>query len=104
MRQDLTIEQNLLADYMSEISERCYTAGWMTNLEYVLWDSFSSGPRKYGQDFITQQDINLLKKLTEAANSWIFFDDLLDEIALDLKDWEAKFINDKQNNTQILKG
>ena len=104
MRQDLTTEQDILADYMSEISERCYSAGWMTNLEYVLWDTLSSGPRKYGQDFITLQDIDLLKKMTVTTNSWIIFDDLLDEIAFDLKDWEDKFVNDKKNNTQILKG
>ena len=98
MRKDLTTEQNLLAEYMSEISERCYGAAWMANLEYVLWDALSSGPRKYGQDFITQQDIDLLKKMAEISNCWIIFDDHLDEISFDLKDWEDKFVKAKKND------
>ena len=82
MIKDLTIDQKILADFMSEISERCYSAGWMTNLEYVLWDTLTTGPRKYGHDTISQSDIVELRKYSEKADSWIFFDDDIDEIGV----------------------
>lgn len=84
----LTKEQNELADYMSKISERCYFSGWMKNLEYVLWDTIYSGPRKYGQDFITNNDISELLRLSGNANSWIIFDNEAEELALNLVDWK----------------
>ncbi len=58
----LTSEQKKLADFMSEISERCYSAGWLKNLEYVLWDTLNNGTRKFGQDKISHDDIDELKQ------------------------------------------
>ena len=52
MKIHLTSEQQKLANYMSEVSERCYSAAWIENLEYVLWDALFSKQRKYGHDFI----------------------------------------------------
>ena len=94
MRSEFTIEQTLLADYMSLISERCYCAGWMNNLQYVLWHSISAGPRQYGQDFITLEDIIHLNQMARASNSWIVYDELLGETAIDLKEWQFKFKSD----------
>ena len=102
MIKDLTIDQKILADFMSEISERCYSAGWMTNLEYVLWDTLTSGPRKYGHDTISQSDIVELRKYSEKADSWIFFDDDIDEIGLSISEWTSKFKIAVENNTTIL--
>jgi hypothetical protein len=75
MIKDLTSQQHLLADFMSDISERCYYAGWMRNLEYVLWDALLHGQRKYGHGTISQEEIEALKDLSKAANAWIIFDD-----------------------------
>lgn len=104
MMHDLTPKQKLLANLMSEVSERCYCAGWMQNLEYVLWEALVNGERKYGQDTITQQDINSLKELSEMTNSWIVFDDILDEMPLDLSAWKEKFQIDVQKDSELLKG
>lgn len=91
MNKPLTERQNLLAEYMSLISERCYSAGWLNNLEYVLWDTLSSGPRKYGHDFVTNYDIILLKEMSTEANSWIIFHDQFGETGIDLNEWVILF-------------
>jgi hypothetical protein len=33
--------QRQLADYMSDLSEEAYSAGWMNGLEYALWDALT---------------------------------------------------------------
>lgn len=104
MISSLTKEQSELTDCMSRISEKCYSAGWMKNLEYVLWNAVCSGPIKYGHDFITSSDIEELLRLSNNCNSWIIFDEMLEEIALSLTDWEKKFSYQKSINPNILKG
>ena len=87
----LTSEQKLLAEVMRGISERCYCAGWMEHLEYILWDALINGQKKYGQDVITRNDIEQLKRLSEKCNCWIYFDDVSEETAIDLELWRQKF-------------
>jgi len=104
MRKDLSTEQRQLADFMSDISERCYSASWMANLEYVLWNSLITGPRKYGHDLITQEDINSLKQLSKMADCWIKFDGHLGETAINLTRWQKKFQFDTKNSPELLRG
>lgn len=104
MRKDLTPKQLALADLMSNISERCYYAGWMQNVEYVLWHAVKSGERKYGHDQITQQDINALNGLSQAAHCWIVHDGTLEETAIELSNWEEKFQSDVQIHPELLNG
>lgn len=104
MISDLTVDQQQLAKLMSEISERCYAAGWMQNLEYILWESLLKGEREYGQSRITTQDINALKALSETSNSWIYFDVRKEEIAVDLTGWLRKFQRRTQLRPEILGG
>lgn len=102
MLKDLTPDQKVLSDFMSDISERCYYAGWMKNLEHVLWDAITSGQRKYGHADITSADINTLKTLADKSNSWIIYDDDLDETALDLNVWTSKFRADIKKDPSII--
>jgi hypothetical protein len=88
---DLEPDQSQLANLMSEISERCYSAAWMADLEYVLWDAVINGQRKYGHGVITQPDIDDLKKLSQACQAWIFFDDETEETAINLDTWTRMF-------------
>ena len=100
----LTLEQKKLADFMSEISERCYSAGWLKNLEYVLWDTLTKGTRKFGQDKISHDDIDELKQLSAACNCWIYFDVVKEETNIDLALWTEKFNLTTSRNPKILKG
>ena len=102
MIEDLTTDQKILANFMSDISERCYSAGWIANLEYVLWDTLTSGPRRYGQDSITQNDITELKTYSDNAKSWIFFDDNIDQLGLSISEWTMKFKSTIATNPEVL--
>ena len=104
MVNDLTPNQRKLAERMSEVSERCYNAGWMEGLEYVLWDAVIRGERSYGYDSITQEDICALRRLSEVANCWIIFDNQLEEKGIDLDAWNKQFIRDTGSNLELLKG
>jgi len=80
-----------LADLMSDISEEAYCAGWMANLEYVLWDAVLNGERQYGRYFIKQKDIDALITLSHLTDSWIYFDDDNEETAMPLNSWRERF-------------
>jgi hypothetical protein len=94
MINDLTQDERQLAELMSELSQRCYSASWMKDLEYVLWDAVVSGPRDYGHSTITREDINKLVQTSDKVNSWILFDDELEEIPVPLDKWKVKFTED----------
>jgi len=91
MRDELTENEKKLADLMSEISERCYDAGWMLNIEYVLWHAVISGPRSFGRGEITQKDIDELTRLSNATKTWIVFDTKDEETPMPLEKWKALF-------------
>ncbi|QKJ31272.1 hypothetical protein HQ865_16405 [Mucilaginibacter mali] len=102
MLKDLTIKQELLAQLMSDISEKYYAAGWAQDLEYVLWDAVINGERKYGHDIITIREIETLISLSNEAKCWIVFDDHAEETAISLEVWRKKFNNDISNNAKLL--
>jgi hypothetical protein len=60
-----------LAKLMSAISERCYAAGWMDGTEFVLWDALARGPRDWGRDRITADDVAKLTELSDKSGGWI---------------------------------
>ena len=103
MTKDLTKEERRLADLMSKISERCYSAGWMTDTEYILWDAIISGPRGFGHDKITKEEIDELKNLSNQTGTWIVFDDEQEEIAIPLDNWETRFTEDISKDPRKLK-
>lgn len=76
---------------MSDISERCYSCGWMEHLEYVLWDAIINGERKYGHRIIAQRDISQLGAISKDCQSWIIFDDERGETAIDLEVWAKMY-------------
>jgi hypothetical protein len=91
MTSDLSEGEKLLATHMSEISERCYSAGWMENTQYTLWDAVINGPRDFGHGHISKADIEKLVELSNMIKSWIIFDDDKEEIAVPLDHWRKKF-------------
>jgi hypothetical protein len=62
-----------LAELMSDVSERCYAAGWEHGTEEVLWSALTNGPRKWGVDVISADDIAELKRLSEVVGGWIAY-------------------------------
>jgi hypothetical protein len=104
MYSDLTDIQKKLADFMSDISERAYHAGWMMNLEYVLWGALVNGERQYGRYFITQADIDNLTRLAKQSNCWIYFDNNTEETAISFEQWSRIFNDGVSANPKQVKG
>ena len=104
MEKDLTPQQKELAQAISEISEKCYCAGWLKNLEYVLWDALKNGERNYVQDRITKPEIKNLKQLSRVANSWIYFNNDEDELAILLDQWKILNHETLAKNPNIING
>jgi hypothetical protein len=84
---------------MEEISEECYCAGWMTGLEFALWEAttLSYGMcYSYGMSVITSEKIQKLKELSEKANGWWAWDDYFNCcVFIQLEDWK-EIIKDRQ--------
>lgn len=91
MRRDLSLEAIVLADYMSELSEEAFLAGWMQDLELDLWRAVVQGPREHGRLQITVEHIARLRELSASAAGWIVFDDEQEEMWHPLPEWEARY-------------
>jgi hypothetical protein len=104
MYADLTPNQKMLTDFMSELSEKCYYAGWMINLEYVLWDAVINGEREYGIDKITQADIDNLTALSKLTKGWIYYDNHAEETAISIDQWLEKFKTDTGKDPGLIVG
>jgi hypothetical protein len=87
MRHAMTPSAQALTDYMSELSESAYYAGWMKGLEFALWWAVTDGPRLYGRLDITAEHISKLRALSDACGGWIVFDDETEETFVDLDAW-----------------
>ncbi len=98
MLKDLNECQLKLAELMSEISEEGYCAGWMSMLEFDLWEIINGGNREYGRYEVTQNDIDQLNSLSQECGRWIIFDDANDETAIDLKTWKKMYADQRNIN------
>ncbi len=66
-----SITAGLLEKLMSAISEECWCAGWMRDLEYTLWDVVM-GRRK---GICGPEEVEQLKYLSEKCGGWIVWDE-----------------------------
>lgn len=89
----LTEPQAKLADLMSDISEECWCAGWMSGLEFTLWRIINGGERQYGQGGITDEQVAELKQLSELIGGWIYWYDDTDNPEADPSEWGERFIS-----------
>lgn len=88
MISSLNKEQLKLAEYMSELSELAYTAEWMDELEFSLWNAMNHKITKYGNLVFSQQIIDNLRELSDKAGGWIIFDEKEEETFLTWKEWD----------------
>ena len=91
MLNDLTSSQRALADYMSELSELAYHAGWMNGIEFALWNAVIGKQNRFGRLEITNEIVEHLKELSSACSGWIAFEDDTEETFFPLNEWLKKF-------------
>jgi hypothetical protein len=80
--------------FMSAISERAYNASWENGLEFALWEAVERGPRPFGRDGVYPDDIEALKRLSNAAGGWLHWteDDAQEQPQLvALPEWERLY-------------
>jgi hypothetical protein len=87
----LTAAQRALADYMSELSEEAYSAGWMLGLEYALWDAVFGQSDKYDRSPLGVVEVARLRELAGQSAGWIVFDVATEETWLPMVEWEQRF-------------
>lgn len=69
---------NLQADlvcYMHYLSEKYYSATWMMEMEFHLWDMTVFGPRPWGihpEDMPTPEELDRLSKLSRDCHGWFW--------------------------------
>jgi hypothetical protein len=77
-----------LRDLMSEISERCYCAGWLIGTETALWRVIRGGNPEWGMGGISPDEVVAMKRLSQACDGWIYFDNTNGQTFIPLGEWE----------------
>jgi hypothetical protein len=90
MLRDLTPPQRELAEYMSDLSEEAYCAGWESGLEYALWDAAYGLRGDYGRLRLNEDHRARLRRLSEACHGWIVFDDETEETWIPTAEWQRR--------------
>jgi hypothetical protein len=62
----------LLYKKMSDISENCHFAGWISDNEYSLWEIFHGDRPGYGWGSLSHEDLEELQVLSKHAEGWIW--------------------------------
>jgi len=81
-----------LRDYlrrlMSDLSEDYYCAGWLTGLEFTLWQAATDGPIPFGFGVIPAATCLQLARLAELCGGWWrWSDDAKDEVFIPMEEW-----------------
>jgi hypothetical protein len=80
-----------LIDYISELSEEAYCAGWMSAVEFALWRRVCEGPGRYGRLEVTEAHLQKLGELSRRCGGWVYWDDATDETFVPMSQWEAMY-------------
>jgi hypothetical protein len=91
MYKDLTPKQAELARYMSDLSEQAWRAGWMSGLEFALWDVLLGNRNKFGCLTFELAHIERLRALSQACAGWITYDDGKGELWVPVEEWRTRF-------------
>jgi hypothetical protein len=89
MLAELTPAQLALAEYMSELSEAAFHAGWMKDVEHGLWRAVHQGPYLYGRLMLTEQHVFRLIELSAACGGWIHFHETKEESFVPAESWTS---------------
>lgn len=69
-----SLDARVLVEWMSNISEQQYFAGWLIGTEFALWSMLEGGSRDWGFGDVPERDIEDLRILSQRAGGWIVSD------------------------------
>lgn len=64
------LARDTLLRMMRDMSEDCWCAGWMMNLEFTLWDAMQAGKADLGWGMVKEGDLIRMRCLHELAGGW----------------------------------
>jgi hypothetical protein len=64
------LARDTLLRMMREISEDCWCAGWLTDLEFTLWSAVTTGKMESGWGVEEERDLLRMKYLHELTGGW----------------------------------
>jgi len=102
MFEHLSPEEQALAEYMSGLSEECFRARWMENVEYLLWSAVT-GNTAGMRWTLKDEDIAKLRNLSEQCNGWIVHENGLQRW-LPLDEWSRKYAARQEGRTMEIEG
>jgi hypothetical protein len=90
---EMPLNPKMLAEYMSNISEKYFCAGWMGNLEYDLWGILKYGEKaaEYELYPLLISEALTLQELSRDADGWVIWDDEVGEKFIPLEEWEKLY-------------
>ncbi len=92
MLTDLNEAQLELANYMSQLSEEAFDAGWIEGLEFALWKLMNGEINQYGRLINNEEIVSNLTRLSNEANGWIVFDEQCEEVFVSFEVWKICLI------------
>ena len=90
MLSNLSSDARALATYMSGLSEEFWCAGWMRDLEFMLW-SVGEGGKTDATLTLTRDQVAKLKSLSNACKGWIVFRSDTGETFVSMSEWMNLF-------------
>ena len=89
---ELTPEQRVLAEAMSDVSERAYCAGWMQDTEYEVWRLLHDGGGwGWAEAEYLAPEVEAVRAAFERAGCWIVWDDEHEEQPVTLEKWQPMY-------------
>lgn len=92
--------RDICADYIRtkirEISESHYSAGWMSGIEYTVWNATQSPTR-----LLSEHEAQLLRAASEAIDGWIAWSDHVgDGVFVPMSEWRRMQTEDGSSEEQ----
>ena len=99
MLSDLSPNARALVDYMSSLSQEAWCAGWLQDLEFMLW-SVLVGEKCDGRLALTASQVEHLSSLSDGCQGWIVIDENTEEKFVPLPEWLRLFADWHAANTR----
>jgi len=90
--------KELLVDFISELSQDYFAAGWLNGIEFDTWDLISKGIISDAFSLVTLSEdldtIEDLKSLSNITGTWVIWDETVgDAIPIEMDEWKQKIRN-----------